>query len=310
MTPLSILDLSPVPAGGTPGDALRNSIDLAQVADRAGYRRYWVGEHHLNPGVASSSTPVLVALLAAATSTIRVGSGAVQLPNTPPLQVAEQFGTVAAVHPARVDLGLGRFDLHKILALIQDGQAAARGEAPPPPPPRVVDGLLIPSPGRVARGDLSTFAALGALPHRAAHGPRRGGRLPRRVPAVGAPGPPARHGLRRRRGGRDRLPGPGAGRAVRAVGARHPLRARRAPLRHPEQARARVWTDEERAGVQDRISTQVVGSPRTAAEALATLARATRADELLVTTITTEHVDRVRSTELLAEAWAVVEVAA
>lgn len=99
--PLSILDLSPVPAGGTAADALRNSVDLARVAERAGYRRYWVAEHHLASGVASSSTPVLVALIAAATSRIRVGSGAVQLPVTSPLQAAEQFGTVAALHPGR-----------------------------------------------------------------------------------------------------------------------------------------------------------------------------------------------------------------
>ncbi|MBW0105635.1 MsnO8 family LLM class oxidoreductase, partial [Pseudonocardia sp. KRD291] len=109
--PLSVLDLSPVPAGGTAGDALRNSIDLARAAERAGYHRFWVAEHHLNTGVASSSTPVLVGLIAAATERIRVGPGAVQMPNTRPLQVAEQFGTVAAVHPGRVDLGLGRFDL-------------------------------------------------------------------------------------------------------------------------------------------------------------------------------------------------------
>jgi luciferase family oxidoreductase group 1 len=86
--PLSVLDLSPVPAGCTAGDALRNTIELAQAAERAGYHRFWVAEHHLNTGVASSSTPVLVGLLAAATERIRVGSGAVQIPNTSPLQVA------------------------------------------------------------------------------------------------------------------------------------------------------------------------------------------------------------------------------
>jgi alkanesulfonate monooxygenase SsuD/methylene tetrahydromethanopterin reductase-like flavin-dependent oxidoreductase (luciferase family)/flavin reductase (DIM6/NTAB) family NADH-FMN oxidoreductase RutF len=157
---LSVLDLSPVPAGGTAADALRNTIDLARVAERAGYRRYWVAEHHLNPGVASASTPVLVALLAAATERIRVGSGAAQLPNTPPLLLAEQFGTVAAVHPGRVDLGLGRFDLHKILQRIR--AAAPGGPAQPAPPARVVDGLLIPGQARFG-ADLSLFGQLGAL---------------------------------------------------------------------------------------------------------------------------------------------------
>src|ERR1700712_302902 len=86
--PLSVLDLSPVPAGGTGADALRNTIDLAQTAERAGYHRYWVAEHHLTPGVASSAPGVLIALIAGATGSIRVGSGAVQMPNLPPLVVA------------------------------------------------------------------------------------------------------------------------------------------------------------------------------------------------------------------------------
>ena len=154
--PLSVLDLSPVPAGGTPGDALRNTLDLARAAERAGYLRYWVAEHHLTTGVASSSTPVLVAAIAAATSTIRVGSGAVQLPVTPAVLVAEQFGTVAALHPGRIDLGLGRFDLHRILA------ARSGGAAPESPPERVVDGLLIPTPGRIA-GDIAAYRHLATL---------------------------------------------------------------------------------------------------------------------------------------------------
>ena len=132
---------------------------LARAAEVAGYARFWVAEHHLTPGVASASTPVLAGLIAGATRSIRVGSGAVQMPMTPPLQVAEQFGTVAAIHPGRVDLGLGRFDIHKILKMISD-RAKPAGEVPPPPPSRWVDGLLLPSPGRVPGVDLSGFAAL------------------------------------------------------------------------------------------------------------------------------------------------------
>ncbi|WP_344744843.1 LLM class flavin-dependent oxidoreductase [Streptosporangium vulgare] len=108
MTSLSILDLAPVPSGGTPGDALRNTLDLARRAEEFGYRRYWVAEHHLAPGVASAAPAVLIALVAAATSTIRVGSGAVQLGHQTALSVVEQFGLVDALHPGRVDLGLGR----------------------------------------------------------------------------------------------------------------------------------------------------------------------------------------------------------
>ena len=107
-TPLSVLDLSPLAAGSTAGEALRNSLELARHAERLGYRRYWMAEHHNMPGVASSATAVALAHVAAGTSTIRVGAGGIMLPNHAPLVVAEQFGTLAALHPGRIDLGLGR----------------------------------------------------------------------------------------------------------------------------------------------------------------------------------------------------------
>lgn len=105
---LSVLDLAPVVAGSTPSDALRNSTDLAQHVEQLGYSRVWVAEHHNMPGIASSSPPVLIAHLAAATERIRLGSGGVMLPNHAPLVVAEQFGMLEALHPGRIDLGLGR----------------------------------------------------------------------------------------------------------------------------------------------------------------------------------------------------------
>ncbi|HEU4458016.1 MAG TPA: LLM class flavin-dependent oxidoreductase [Methylibium sp.] len=107
-TPLSVLDLAPIVEGGDAAQALAHSIELAQHAERCGYRRYWVAEHHNMEGVASSATAVLVGRLAAATRTIRVGSGGVMLPNHAPLVVAEQFGTLATLFPDRIDLGLGR----------------------------------------------------------------------------------------------------------------------------------------------------------------------------------------------------------
>jgi luciferase family oxidoreductase group 1 len=106
--PLSVLDLSPVGEGSSAREALRASIELAQHAERLGYRRYWVAEHHNMPGIASSSPAVLLAHAASATSAIRVGSGGVMLPNHAPLVVAEQFGMLEALHPGRIDLGLGR----------------------------------------------------------------------------------------------------------------------------------------------------------------------------------------------------------
>ena len=108
MVPVSVLDLSPVPEGSTPGQALRNSLDLAQHAERWGYRRFWMAEHHNMPGVASAATAVALGFVAQGTETIRVGAGGVMLPNHAPLIIAEQFGTLAALHPDRIDLGVGR----------------------------------------------------------------------------------------------------------------------------------------------------------------------------------------------------------
>lgn len=376
--PLSFLDLSPVPGSGSAADALRNSIDLARVAERAGYHRYWVAEHHLAPGVASASTPVLVALIAAATDRIRVGSGAVQLPNTPPLLVAEQFGTVAQLHPGRIDLGLGRFDLHKILSRIRSSQAGetpAAGSAPAPPAQRVVDGLLIPSAARYV-GDPSMIGVLGGLLGISADRPPPGydeqvaaiadylagtatapdGRPLTVLPAEGAQvqmwvlGSSA--GESAHVAGTRGLPFAASYHSVpstvldavaayrdafrpsRTLGRPHvmvsadvvvadtderagelaapygqwvlDIRSGRGaqPYVSPAAARAREWTEEERRAVADRVATQITGSAHTVVEKLATLARVTDADELLVTTITTEHADRVRSVELLARAWA------
>ena len=103
-----MLDLSPITQGGTVADALHRSLDLARQAEQLGYRRYWVAEHHNMPGIASAATAVVIGHVAAGTSTIRVGSGGIMLPNHAPLVIAEQFGTLAALFPGRIDLGLGR----------------------------------------------------------------------------------------------------------------------------------------------------------------------------------------------------------
>ena len=104
----SLLDLAPIPEGGTAANALANTIGLARQAEANGYHRYWVAEHHNMPGVASAATAVVIGAIAASTETIRVGAGGVMLPNHAPLVIAEQFGTLATLYPGRVDLGLGR----------------------------------------------------------------------------------------------------------------------------------------------------------------------------------------------------------
>ncbi|MFF1483430.1 LLM class flavin-dependent oxidoreductase [Streptomyces sp. NPDC058319] len=138
-TPLGVLDLVPVPSGATASDALRNSLDLARQTERLGYTRYWFAEHHLNPGVAGTSPAVLLALTAAATSTIRLGSGAVQLGHRTALSTVEEFGLLDALHPGRLDLGLGR----------SGGRPAPAPDTPAPDATPVVDGrapggLLVP----------------------------------------------------------------------------------------------------------------------------------------------------------------------
>jgi len=108
MIPLSILDLAPIAEGSDAGRALRNSLDLARLGERLGYKRFWMAEHHSMPGIASAATAVALAFVGAGTQTIRIGAGGIMLPNHAPLVVAEQFGTLAALFPGRVDLGLGR----------------------------------------------------------------------------------------------------------------------------------------------------------------------------------------------------------
>ncbi len=108
MTRFSVLDLSPIVEGSTPGEALQNSLDLARHAERLGYNRYWVAEHHNMRGIASAATSVVICHIAGGTSTIRVGAGGIMLPNHAPLVIAEQFGTLASLFPGRIDLGLGR----------------------------------------------------------------------------------------------------------------------------------------------------------------------------------------------------------
>ena len=129
MVPVSILDLVPVILGETPREALRNSLELAQRAEAFGYKRYWVAEHHNMTGIASAATSVVIGYLAGGTSTIRVGSGGIMLPNHAPLVIAEQFGTLESLYPGRIDLGLGRApgtDSRTLRALRRDPSAADR----------------------------------------------------------------------------------------------------------------------------------------------------------------------------------------
>lgn len=129
MIPVSILDLSYINEGATVADALANSVALAQKGEALGFTRYWLAEHHAMPGIASAATPVVIGHVAGATSSIRVGSGGIMLPNHAPLTVAETFGTLDALYPSRIDLGLGRApgsDQTTMRALRRDPTSADR----------------------------------------------------------------------------------------------------------------------------------------------------------------------------------------
>ncbi|MFG1703723.1 MsnO8 family LLM class oxidoreductase [Nonomuraea sp. M3C6] len=379
--PLSILDLAPIPSGGGAGDALRNTLDLAQRADSLGYRRYWLAEHHFAAGVASSAPAVLIALVAAATRRIRVGSGAVQLGHQTPLAVVEQFGLIDALHPGRIDLGLGRSGQRRAELTGRPPAGGAIGPAPAggassgPVAARVVDGLLIPPPF-----DYSVLIKSPHLAFQASLLQQPGARTPDFAEQVDeiiaflggtytSPDGLAAHAV----------PGEGAdvelwilgssgGQSAQVAGERglpfaanyhvspasvleaveayreafkpsavleepyvivsadavvaaddataaelakpyglwvRSIRTGQGAIPYPsiEEADAHVWSEADRALVADRVDTQFVGTPAAVAERLRVLQRVTGADELLVTTITHTHADRVRSFELLAREW-------
>src|SRR5262250_3451 len=150
--PFSVLDLAPICEGGDAAQTLRNSLELARHAERLGYLRYWLAEHHNMPGIASSATSVVIGHIAAGTSRIRVGSGGVMLPNHSPLVIAEQFGTLASLYPGRIDLGLGRApgtDPRTAYALRRD--AARRAESFPDDVLELLAYFDDPAPGQAIR---------------------------------------------------------------------------------------------------------------------------------------------------------------
>ncbi|MFH8484419.1 LLM class flavin-dependent oxidoreductase [Streptomyces longisporoflavus] len=368
--PLGVLDLVPISSGSSATEALHNSIDLAQRTEQLGYSRYWFAEHHLNPGVAGTSPAVVLALTAAATSTIRLGAGAVQLGHRTALATVEEFGLIDALHPGRLDLGLGR----------SGGKPPGTPAPAPPTATPVVDGrapngLRIPArfsyehllgsprvalqrsllqqPNATSQDygeQVDDILALLAGTYRSAEGieahvvPGEGadiqvwilgssggqsadvagrGGLPFAANYHVSPGTvlEAVEGYRAAFEPSDVLDKPYVSVSADVVVAEDDESARELaagygpwvrsirtaegaiPFPTPAEARAHVWTDADRALVDDRTETQFTGSPAHVADQLEQLREATGADELLITTITHGHADRVRSYELLAEEW-------
>jgi luciferase family oxidoreductase group 1 len=322
--PLSVLDLAPIPAGGTPGDALRATIALARETERLGYTRFWVAEHHGMPGIASSSPPVLIGHIAAATSSIRVGSGGVMLPNHTSLVVAEQFGMLEALHPGRIDLGIGR------APGTDQATAAALRHRGPDEFPRQLNDLLgfftgewpqghpyktvraVPGEGTApamwllgSSGYSAQVAGALGLPFAFAHHFMPANTLPALALYREAFRPSAM------------LDRPRAMVAAGVICAETDERARwlagssalsflrlrqgrpgQTPA--PEEAAAYPYSDLERSFIADRQSTQFIGAPDTVRPGMEDLLKATEADELMIITQTFDPADRLRSFELVA----------
>jgi luciferase family oxidoreductase group 1 len=326
---LSVLDLAPVPSGADVGDALRNSVDLSRRVEALGYRRHWVAEHHNMPGIASSAPAVLIAHLASATSTIRIGSGGVMLPNHAPLVVAEQFGMLEALHPGRIDLGIGRApgtDQITALALRRSAEALSADDFPdqlgdlvdfftggfaPDHPFRQI--TAVPGRGHMPQlwllgssGYSAQVAGLLGLPFSFAHHFSAANTLPALAlyrkafrPSEVLSEPCAMIGVSVLCADTDERARWLAGSGRLAFLRLRQGRPGRVPS--PEEAAAHPFTDAERAFVEQWAANSVVGGPASVERQLDDLVERTGVDELMVTTMTYDHADRVRSYELVAE---------
>ena len=333
--PLSVLDLAPVGSGMSGTEALRNSLDLARHADRLGYTRYWFAEHHNMPGIASAAPEILIGQAARETERIRVGSGGVMLPNHMPLKVAENFLTLEALFPGRIDLGIGRApgtDPLTARAFRRPGRTAAGGSEDLP---QQLDDLYGFAEGNFP--DDHPFKPVSAVP--------RGVALPP-VWLLGSSDFSARLAAERGLGfvyarhinpddanyamrlyrthfrPSAHLAHPNAILTVSAICADdaetaddlatsmdlsflHLRQGRPGYIPSVAEAKAYLYTDFERELIAGGRARMILGTPQTVRCRLEALAEETEADELMVMTITHDHAARVRSYELLAEAFSV-----
>src|SRR6267154_1421556 len=327
----SVLDLVGMRAGEPAGAAIARSVDLAQHVEQWGYQRYWLAEHHSISGLACSATPVLIGHVAGATKTIRVGSGGVMLPNHAPLVVAEQFGTLEALYPGRIDLGLGRApggDPQTMRALRRDlGQSG--GDFP-----ALLDEL------RAYLGPEKPGQAVRAIPGQGSNVPitllGSSGFSAELAGILGLPFAFAAHFApeylyaaaqlyRERFRPSEALRKPYMMVAVQVIAAETDVAARRlfttpqqrflrlirnqpVELLPPVDSMEGLWTDWERAAVMDKLGAAIVGSAATVRARLEKLVRDTAADEVVVVTDTYEHADRIESYRRAAGIATTIEV--
>ncbi|GAC1580833.1 MAG: LLM class flavin-dependent oxidoreductase [Candidatus Elarobacter sp.] len=331
MIPFSVLDLSPILAGADARAAFRNTLDLAQHAERWGYHRFWLAEHHNMPGIASAATSVVIGHVAGGTSSIRVGSGGVMLPNHAPLVIAEQFGTLESLYPGRIDLGLGRApgtdqrtaralrrDLtgggpdafpHDVMELQSYFRAAEPGQ-----PVRAVPGVGLNVPIWLLGSSLfsAQLAAALGLPfafashfapaylmaaiqeYRANFRPSEA--LAQPYVMVGASIVAADTDAE-------------AQRLLTSLQQQfvNLRRGRPGPLQPPLASTDGVWSASERAGLDEALSCAIVGSPQTVAAEIERFIARTGADELMLTAQIYDHAARLRSFEIGAQVRAELE---
>lgn len=324
MIPFSVLDLAPIPEGSDAGEALRRSLDLAQHAERWGYNRFWLAEHHSMPGIASAATSVVIAHVAGGTSKIRVGAGGIMLPNHSPLVIAEQFGTLASLFPGRIDLGVGRAPGTDQLTVRALRRSPASAESFPQDVAELMAYFRSAEPGQVVRAvpgeglDVPIWILGSSL---------FGAQL---AAAMGLPFAFASHfapalmmqAIDLYRAGfrpSDQLDGPYVMLGINVIAADSDPeaewlftslqqaflnlhRGRPGRLPPPVEDLARNLGPMEQAMIRDTLAYSVVGSPETVAQGLDAFVAATGADELMVTAQIFDHQARLRSFELTAEA--------
>ncbi len=335
--PLSVLDVSPVPAGVSSAQALRNTIDLARHVDRLGYTRFWLAEHHNSPMIASTTPDIMIGQVARETTHLRVGSGGVMLPNHAPLKVAESFRLLEALFPGRIDLGIGRApgtDRTTALALRRSKDALnaedfpeqlgdllsfATGRFPPDHPFRSVvaypNDVPLPPVWLLGSSDFSShFASQLGLGFAFAH----------HINASAAV--PAMRSYRQSFQPSELFPQPHAILTVSAICADTDEEAEELALPFafsffslaaglpytvlsPEEVRAFPFTPEQRALFEAMLQRHIFGSPATVARRVRTLIDQTQADELMALTVVLDHAARLRSYTLLADALGVQPVA-
>jgi luciferase family oxidoreductase group 1 len=331
--PVSVLDLVGMHTGEPPSSAIARSVDLAQHVEHLGYARFWLAEHHSIEGLACSATPLLIGHVAAATKTIRVGSGGVMLPNHAPLVVAEQFGTLAALFPGRIDLGLGRApggDFATMRALRRDLHQSGDDF------PQLLEEL------RSYLGPERAGQAVKAIPGQGSNVPitllGSSGFSAQLAASLGLPFAFAAHFApeflhvaarlyRERFRPSDGLRTPFMMVAIPVIAAETDSEARRlfttpqqrflrlirnqpVELLPPVDSMAPLWTDFERAAVENKLGAAIVGSKATVKAGLERLVADTEADEVIVVTDTYDHADRLRSYERVAEVTKDLAVAA